>query len=57
MLATAAASYLETLNPEQRRAVQHGVTADDQEGSSDVAIGGDTVLDGSTLLWIERFEI
>ena len=27
MLATTAASYLETLNPEQRRAVEHGVTA------------------------------
>jgi hypothetical protein len=30
---------------------------DDQEGSSDKAIGGEAVLDGSRLLWIERFEI
>jgi hypothetical protein len=30
---------------------------DDQEGSADMTIGADAVLDGSTLLWIERFEI
>ena len=29
---------------------------DDQEGSPDMTIGGDAVLDGPTLLWIERFE-
>ena len=28
MLATMAAPYLDALNPEQRRAVEHGVTAD-----------------------------
>jgi len=28
-----------------------------QQGSSDMTVGGDAVLDGSTLLWIERFEI
>jgi DNA helicase-2/ATP-dependent DNA helicase PcrA len=33
VLATTAASYLETLNPEQRRAVEHGITADDNVGS------------------------
>jgi hypothetical protein len=32
-------------------------TGDDQEGASYVTIGGDAVLDGSTLLRIERFEI
>jgi hypothetical protein len=32
-------------------------TGDDQEGSSDVPIDCDAVLNGSTLLWIERFEI
>jgi hypothetical protein len=31
--------------------------SDDEEGSPDMTIGGDAVLDGSTLLWIERFEI
>jgi len=30
---------------------------DDQEGSPDMTIGGDAMLDGPTLLWIERFEI
>src|SRR6476660_9364905 len=30
---------------------------DDQEGSSDMTIGSHAVLDGSTLLRIERFEI
>jgi hypothetical protein len=29
----------------------------DQEGNSDMTIGSDAVLDGSTLLWIERPEI
>jgi len=32
-------------------------TGDDEEGSADMTIGGDTVLDGSTLLWIERLKI
>jgi hypothetical protein len=32
-------------------------TGDDQEGSADMTIGGDAVLDGSALLRIERFEI
>jgi DNA helicase-2/ATP-dependent DNA helicase PcrA len=32
VLATTAASYLETLNPAQRRAVEHGVTADGYVG-------------------------
>jgi hypothetical protein len=31
--------------------------SDDQKGSPDMTIGGDAVLDGPTLLWIERFEI
>ena len=31
--------------------------SDDQQGSSDMTIGGDAVLDGSTLLRIERPEI
>ena len=30
---------------------------DDQEGSADVTVGGDAVLNGATLLGIERFEI
>jgi hypothetical protein len=33
VLATTAASYLETLNPEQRRAVEHGITADGHIGA------------------------
>ena len=32
-------------------------TGNDQEGSADMTIGADAVLDGSTLLRIERFEI
>jgi hypothetical protein len=32
-------------------------TGDDQEGNSDMPIDSDAVLNGSTLLWIERFEI
>ena len=32
-------------------------TSNDQEGSSDMTMGGDAVLDGSTLLGIERSEI
>jgi len=40
VLATAAASYLETLNPEQRRAVQHGVTADGHVGAPLLVIAG-----------------
>src|SRR5579872_3879670 len=30
---------------------------DDQQGSPDMTIGADAVLDGATLLWIEGFEI
>jgi DNA helicase-2/ATP-dependent DNA helicase PcrA len=40
VLATTAASYLETLNPEQRRAVQHGVTADGHVGAPLLVIAG-----------------
>ena len=40
MLATSAASYLGTLNPEQRRAVEHGVTADGHVGSPLLVIAG-----------------
>lgn len=40
MLAPAAASYLETLNPEQRRAVEHGVTADGHVGTPLLVIAG-----------------
>jgi DNA helicase-2/ATP-dependent DNA helicase PcrA len=40
VLATAAASYLETLNPEQRRAVEHGVTADAHVGAPLLVIAG-----------------
>ena len=40
MLATTAASYLETLNPEQRRAVEHGVTADGHVGAPLLVIAG-----------------
>ena len=40
MLGTAAASYLESLNPEQRRAVVHGVTADGHVGSPLLVIAG-----------------
>jgi hypothetical protein len=31
--------------------------SDDQEGASYMTVGADAVLDGSTLLWIERFKI
>jgi hypothetical protein len=34
-----------------------GLPADDQEGASYIIIGGDAVLDGTTLLRIERFEV
>jgi hypothetical protein len=30
---------------------------DDQERRSDMTIGSDSMFDGSTLLWIEHFEI
>ena len=40
MLATTAASYLETLNPEQRRAVEHGVTAGAHVGAPLLVIAG-----------------
>ena len=40
MLATTATSYLETLNPEQRKAVEHGVTADGHIGSPLLVIAG-----------------
>jgi DNA helicase-2/ATP-dependent DNA helicase PcrA len=40
VLATTAASYLETLNPEQRRAVEHGVTADGHVGTPLLVIAG-----------------
>ncbi len=40
MLAATAASYLETLNSEQRRAVEHGVTDDDHVGAPLLIIAG-----------------
>ncbi len=40
MLASTAASYLETLNPEQRRAVEHGITADGHVGGPLLVIAG-----------------
>ncbi|MEH2553752.1 DNA helicase-2/ATP-dependent DNA helicase PcrA [Bradyrhizobium algeriense] len=40
MLASTAASYLETLNPEQRRAVEHGVAADGHVGTPLLVIAG-----------------
>jgi DNA helicase-2/ATP-dependent DNA helicase PcrA len=40
VLATVAASYLDTLNPEQRRAVEHGVTADGHVGTPLLVIAG-----------------
>jgi DNA helicase II / ATP-dependent DNA helicase PcrA len=40
VLATTAASYLETLNPEQRRAVEHGVTAGAHVGAPLLVIAG-----------------
>src|SRR5580704_1972567 len=40
MLASTAASYLETLNPEQRRAVEHGVSADGHVGDPLLVIAG-----------------
>src|ERR1700760_3852446 len=40
MLAPAAASYLETLNAEQRRAVEHGVSADGHIGAPLLVIAG-----------------
>ena len=40
MQAAVAAGYLETLNPEQRRAVEHGVTADGHIGPPLLVIAG-----------------
>jgi UvrD/REP helicase N-terminal domain len=40
VLASTAASYLETLNPEQRRAVEHGITADGHVGAPLLVIAG-----------------
>jgi DNA helicase II / ATP-dependent DNA helicase PcrA len=40
VLATTAAPYLEALNPEQRRAVEHGVTDDDHVGIPLLIIAG-----------------
>jgi hypothetical protein len=40
VLATTAASYLGTLNPEQRRAVEHGVTANRHVGAPLLVIAG-----------------
>ncbi len=40
MLATTAASYLEALNPEQRRAVEHGITTDGHVGPPLLVIAG-----------------
>jgi DNA helicase-2/ATP-dependent DNA helicase PcrA len=40
VLATAAASYLDALNPEQRRAVEHGVTVDGHVGLPLLVIAG-----------------
>ncbi|MEH2595081.1 superfamily I DNA/RNA helicase [Bradyrhizobium sp. AZCC 1577] len=40
MLASTATSYLEALNPEQRRAVEHGVAADCHVGAPLLVIAG-----------------
>jgi DNA helicase-2/ATP-dependent DNA helicase PcrA len=40
VLATTAASYLDALNPEQRRAVEHGVTLDGHVGAPLLVIAG-----------------
>src|ERR1700761_4193085 len=40
MLASTTTSYLETLNPEQRRAVEHGVSADEHIGAPLLVIAG-----------------
>jgi len=40
VLATTTASYLETLNPEQRRAVEHGISADGHVGTPLLVIAG-----------------
>ena len=40
MLASTAASYLETLNPEQRRAVEHGVSGNNHVGLPLLVIAG-----------------
>ena len=40
MLASTAASYLETLNPEQRRAVEHGVFGNSHVGAPLLVIAG-----------------
>jgi DNA helicase-2/ATP-dependent DNA helicase PcrA len=40
VLATTAASYLDALNPEQRRAVEHGVAVDGHVGTPLLVIAG-----------------
>src|SRR6202165_3851797 len=40
MLTTASVSYLDTLNPEQRRAVEHGVSLDGHVGTALLVIAG-----------------
>jgi DNA helicase-2/ATP-dependent DNA helicase PcrA len=40
VLASTTASYLETLNPEQRRAVEHGISADGHVGTPLLVIAG-----------------
>jgi DNA helicase II / ATP-dependent DNA helicase PcrA len=40
VLVSTAASYLETLNPEQRRAVEHGISADGHVGTPLLVIAG-----------------
>src|SRR6202163_1601422 len=40
MLTTASVSYLDTLNPEQRRAVEHGVSLDGHVGAPLLVIAG-----------------
>src|SRR3984957_11672360 len=40
MLTTASVSYLDTLNPQQRRAVEHGVSADSHIGTPLLVIAG-----------------
>jgi DNA helicase-2/ATP-dependent DNA helicase PcrA len=40
MLMTASVSYLDTLNPEQRRAVEHGVSLDGHVGAPLLVIAG-----------------
>lgn len=40
MLTTASGSYLDTLNPEQRRAVEHGIDLDGTVGAPLLVIAG-----------------